>query len=115
MVQESATSFQDLFEHDICQISMHPTGSHVAAVDEGGGVSIIQLDANRCPSACLWMLGKGVPGTDFLGVAGLRICTQRSWTTTRDPFGNITRLSCLFCPLAIARPGIPRPALDSRL
>ena len=43
MVQEKATSVQPLWEHDISQISMHPSGEHLAAVDEGGSVSIIDL------------------------------------------------------------------------
>lgn len=43
MVQETAAAAQPLWEHDISQISMHPTGSHLAAVDEGGVVSIIDL------------------------------------------------------------------------
>jgi len=43
MVQETAVSGQSLWGHDISQISMHPSGSHLAAVDEGGFVSIIDL------------------------------------------------------------------------
>ena len=43
MVQETAASAQPLWKHDISQISMHPRGNHLAAVDEGGSISIIDL------------------------------------------------------------------------
>lgn len=43
--QLTATSEYRLWSQDISQISLHPSGSHLAAVDEGGSVSI--LDCNH--------------------------------------------------------------------
>jgi WD40 repeat protein len=44
MVQETASSAQSLGDQEISQISMHPSGHQLAAVDEGGGVSIVHLN-----------------------------------------------------------------------
>ena len=43
LVQVTAASEYSLRGQDISQISMHPRGSHLAAVDEGGRVSIVNI------------------------------------------------------------------------
>jgi WD40 repeat protein len=43
LVQVTAASEYSLWGQDISQISLHPRGSHLAAVDEGGRVSIVNI------------------------------------------------------------------------